>query len=289
MSTWRNRAHLATASLCAAAAVLAPAAVRGEGQAASARAAASPVIEGLEVNADAGVATGSTLGVTMRGSPRGHASVLLPGDPAPVALHETDPGVYVASYTVRATERIDPDGTIRASVASGPRVTIARFRFPPSFRGTHAAMVKPVVPIAAEVKPVVPIAPAPAHAPAAAQSTAILGAAASTPAPLVLQVLSPATRALVTPDSGVQIEGRTAPNALVRTRIDAVPPAVPGRASVAQLVMEETVQADAEGRFHVDLGPQRAVPGTRFEIGLRAMHGQQSTPEQRLVAVQGQG
>jgi hypothetical protein len=116
-----------------------------------------------------------------------------------------------------------------------------------------------------------------------------MGAAAVTATPLSLQVLQPTAGTLVTASSGLLIEGRTAPNALVRTRIDAVPPVVPGRASVAQIVMEETVQADADGRFRISLGPQRAVPGTQFEIGLRATRGEQSTPEQRLVAVQGQG
>jgi hypothetical protein len=53
--------------------------------------------------------------------------------------------------------------------------------------------------------------------------------------------------------------------------------------------MEETVQADADGRFRIDVGPQRVAPGTHFEIGLQASQGEQSTPEQRLVIVQGAG
>ena len=280
MTFLRSRARLMTALLATAAAALAPAApVFAQAQGAPAGSPVSPVIDGVEVNADAALATGSTLDVKVRGTPHGRASVLLPGGAGPLVLREADPGIYVGTYTVRDGDRIDPDGAIRTSVAAGARTTIARFRFPPSFRATETAAVRPIVPIAA----------APAHAAATPPSTAIMGAAAVTAAPLSLQVLQPTAGTLVTASSGLLIEGRTAPNALVRTRIDAVPPLVPGRASVAQIVMEETVQADADGRFRISLGPQRAAPGTQFEIGLRATRGEQSTPEQRLVAVQGQG
>jgi hypothetical protein len=280
MTILRCRIRFTTTLLAATAAVLGPAApVFAQAQVAPAGSPTSPVIDGVEVNADAALAAGSTLDLTVRGTPHGRASVLLPGSAGPLVLREADPGVYVGHYTVRDVDHIDPEGAIRTSVAAGARTTIARFRFPPSFRTTESAAVRPVVPIAA----------APAHAPTVPQSTATMGAAAVTATPLSLQVLQPTAGTLVTASSGLLIEGRTAPNALVRTRIDAVPPVVPGRASVAQIVMEETVQADADGRFRISLGPQRAVPGTQFEIGLRATRGEQSTPEQRLVAVQGQG
>jgi hypothetical protein len=184
----------------------------------------------------------------------------------------------VGHYKVRQADHIDANAPIRASVAQGARSTIASFRFPPSFRDVDTAAVKPVVPLESGA----------AHAPDAAQSTAIMGAAAPTAAPLVLEVTPPANGVLDARD-GVMLEGRTSPNALVRTRVDAVPPAPAGRASVAQIVMEETVQADAEGRFRIHVGPQHATPGTHFEIGLRASQGEQSTPEQRLVLVMADG
>jgi hypothetical protein len=241
---------------------------------------ASPVIDGVNINADAGLAPGSTLDITLRGTPRGQAAVLLPGGGGLLRLREREPGLYVGSYTVGQADRIDPQAPIRATVAQGPRSTIASFRFPPSFRDPETATA---------VKPAVPLESGAAHGPDAAQSTAIMGAAApAAVVPLVLQVTPPAST-VVDARAGVVLEGRTAPNALVRTRVDAVPPAAPGRASVAQLVMEETVQADAEGRFRVRVGPQRAAPGTHFEIGLRASQGEQSTPEQRLVLVMGDG
>ena len=239
---------------------------------------ASPIIDGLDINADAALAPGSTLDIAVRASPRGQATILLPGGEGPVRLRESEPGLYVGNYRVRQGDRIDAQGAIRASVAQGPRSTVASFRFPRSFRDAATAAVKPVVPLETTS----------AHAPETAQSTATMGSAAATAVPLVLEVTPPAST-LLDGHAGVMLEGRTAPNALVRTRIDAVPPAPAGRASVAQIVMEETVQADADGRFQIRVGPQRATPGTHFEIGLRASQGEQSTPEQRLVLVMGDG
>ena len=138
------------------------------------------------------------------------------------------------------------------------------------------------------VTPVVPLSRASAEPPSQVAATNVMGAA-PVPARLLLEVLRPSFPLRLDAASGVVVEGRTAPHALVRARVDAVPPAAAGRASVAQLVMEETVQADADGNFRVSLGPQRAATGTRFEIALRASQGAQSTPEQRLVVLPAQG
>jgi hypothetical protein len=276
MSKSRSRARHAAVLLAAAlAAGLVPSA---HAQATSTSTlAASPVIDGLEINADAGLRAGSTLDIAVRGTPGGQAIVLLPGDGPMVRLHETDPGVYVGSYTVREADRIDAQGPIRASVAQGARSTIAGYLFPPSFREVDTADVAPAVPITGSTA-----------APGPVQPTAVMGATAATAAPLVLQVTPPSVTT-VDDRNGVAVEGRTAPDAFVRVRVDTVPPAAPGRASVARTVMEETVQADADGRFRIDVGPQRVAPGTHVEIALQATQGEQSTPEQRLVIVQGAG
>lgn len=138
------------------------------------------------------------------------------------------------------------------------------------------------------VSPSVALAPATANPSSQVVGTNVMGAAAA-PAPLSLQLLRPSPFARFDPAAGVLLEGRTAPNALVRARVDAVPPAAPGRASVALLLMEETVQADAAGHFRVSVGPHRAAAGTRYEIGVRATQGAQSTPEQRVVVMPAQG
>ena len=138
------------------------------------------------------------------------------------------------------------------------------------------------------VTPVVPLSPADAQPASQVVATNAMGAAPA-PARLLLEVLRPSFPLRLDTTGGLVVEGRTAPHALVNARVDAVPPAAAGRATVARLVMEETVQADADGNFRVSLGPQRAAPGTRFEIALRASQGAQSTPEQRLVVLPAQG
>ena len=87
-----------------------------------------------------------------------------------------------------------------------------------------------------------------------------MGAAA--PSVLALQVVSPSQMAAVE-GTQVVVQGRTAPNANVRVKVDAVSPPVGNRLSVAQPVTQQTVQADAEGNFSFNFGSHRAVVGTR--------------------------
>ncbi|WP_427913492.1 hypothetical protein ACPWT1_00500 [Ramlibacter sp. MMS24-I3-19] len=138
------------------------------------------------------------------------------------------------------------------------------------------------------VTPVVPLAPASAQASSQVVATRAMGAAPAPPR-LLLEVLRPSFPLRLDPRGGLVVEGRTAPHALVQARVDAVPPAPAGRTSVAQLLMEETVQADADGNFRITLGLQRAMRGTRYEIALRATDGAQSTAEQRLLVLPVQG
>ncbi|GAC1529161.1 MAG: hypothetical protein NVS2B4_07400 [Ramlibacter sp.] len=241
---------------------------------ATASLAASPVIDGLQINADSALDPGSILDIAVRGTPHGRASVRLPGGPM-VALREREPGLYTGRYTVRQRDRIDASSPLRATVAQGSRSAIASYRFPPSFR----------VPEVAAASSAPPLSPATAAAPPAPEPTVAPGAAPAMAAAtgLVLKVTAPSQPAVLDAGTGLLVEGRTAPNAMVRARIDAVPAAAPGRSAVARIVMEETVQADADGRFRITLGPQRELPGTQLQIGLRASQGDQVTPEQRLV------
>jgi hypothetical protein len=114
--------------------------------------------------------------------------------------------------------------------------------------------------------------------------TRTMGAPTAPSAPLWLQVLSPGTNSSV--DIGeVVVRGRTIPGAEVRMQVDAIPQAPPGFAVVAQPVMQQTVRADALGEFSFTIGPQRAPPGMRYDVLLRASDGSRSTPEQRLVLI----
>ena len=94
---------------------------------------AAPAIDALQVDADSGLAPGSTLQFTVRGTPRGKARVQVQGSNVALALKEGARGVYRGSYTVRRADRIDPANLIRASLAVGSRTTVSSYSFPPAF------------------------------------------------------------------------------------------------------------------------------------------------------------
>ena len=106
--------------------------------------------------------------------------------------------------------------------------------------------------------------------------------------PMVLQITSPGPNAVIDA-SQLVLQGRTAPGATVNVKVVAVPPTAPGRLAVAQAVTDQTLQADANGNFSLNFGPQRYAPGTRFEVQLIAKHGALAAAEQRLTLFQRQG
>ena len=115
-----------------------------------ARPAAAPVIEGLEVNADAGLTPGSTLEFTVRGTPDSIARVQVAGSSVSLPLKETRPGIYTGNYTVRKTERgLVPSAMIRADLTHNGRTVNSNFSFPASFAmlaaNTTAAAAAPRV------------------------------------------------------------------------------------------------------------------------------------------------
>lgn len=198
------------------------------------------------------LAPGSPVRFSLDGTPGATASVSLPGLAAPLVLQETGPGHYIGNHPLRAVD-LSARGPIVATLQQGGRTATAQL-------ATTLASL-----------------PAP-------QGTSVLGAAApmAPVAPLRLQVTAPS-------ESSVQIgqpmlvSGHTAPNASVQARVDAVQPPGSGRTAVARRLLQQTVQADADGNFRIDLGLARSAPGTRYDIGLRATQGEQVTPELRLA------
>ena len=90
------------------------------------------------------------------------------------------------------------------------------------------------------------------------------------------------------------IRGRTVPFAMVQVRVDAISPT--GRradAGVAQRLLSEQVQADANGDFSFHFNPRYSregasslpVPGTRYELSLSANR-DNATGESRLMLFQ---
>ena len=227
---------------------------------------AGPQARGLEVNADSGVAPGSQLRLALEATPGGQASARIPGVDVAVPLKEVSPGNYTGQYTVRRSDRIDPAAVIKVSLTADGRTVHGNFTFPPSFMA--------------------PVAAAPAQPAVVAPPKVV-----ATTLPLV--VMSHQNNGGVGQEV-TTIRGRTAPFATVHVRVDAIPPA--GRradAAVAQRMLSEAVQADANGEFSVDFNPRffrdnassLPVPGTRYEVSISASR-DNLTSESRLLLFQ---
>ncbi|MES2936437.1 MAG: hypothetical protein V4864_02070 [Pseudomonadota bacterium] len=95
--------------------------------------------------------------------------------------------------------------------------------------------------------------------------------------PLPLHLSSPANNATVDPNGGVYVQGRTVPWATVRVKVDAVPPVIGSRLGVALQLADQTVQADRDGYFSVNVAPRAAgIPGSRYEVSVTANQGPQT-------------
>lgn len=109
---------------------------------------------------------------------------------------------------------------------------------------------------------------------------------ASGPANVPIQILSHVNNGQV--DGNVtNIRGRTAPMAEITVRVDAVPPVV-GQFGVAQNVFSRTIQADSNGNFEFSFSSPFPVPGTRYDVAMKANKADVTT-EAKLVLYQRQG
>jgi hypothetical protein len=108
---------------------------------------------------------------------------------------------------------------------------------------------------------------------------------ASGPANVPIQILSHTNNGQV--DGNVTVRGRSAPMAEISVRVDAVPPVV-GQFGVARNVLSRTIQADSNGNFEFSFSSPIPVPGTRYDIAMRA-HKADVTTESKLVLYQRQG
>ena len=121
--------------------------------------------------------------------------------------------------------------------------------------------------------------------------SAVLGAPSVV---LPLMVMSHQNNAVVD-HNATTIRGRTAPFATVTVRVDAIAPLVGRRvdAGVAQRLLAESVQADANGDFSFTFSPRQVrdnastlpVPGTRYDVSISANRDNQ-TSESRLMLFQ---
>ena len=111
---------------------------------------------------------------------------------------------------------------------------------------------------------------------------------------LPLMVMSHRNNAVIGQEPAT-MRGRTAPFTTVQVRVDAIPPVVGRRvdAGVAQRLVSESVQADANGDFSFHFNPRYSrdnasslpVPGTRYEVSI-TVNRDNATSESRLMLFQ---
>ena len=105
---------------------------------------------------------------------------------------------------------------------------------------------------------------------------------------LPLEVTNHADNTVVDPDGSLVIRGRTAPHARVHVEVQAGNP-ITGMIGLQQPASDKWVQADADGHFTARLPAKGLpIPGTRYDVQLRATHGSRSA-EESLTLYQRQG
>ncbi|HVZ43320.1 MAG TPA: hypothetical protein VHA82_05875 [Ramlibacter sp.] len=215
------------------------------------RTAAAPRIERFTALQVGRLEPGRELRYRVTGLPGARVTLEIPGIVERFPMDEVSPGVYETTYTLR--ERDDPDAfrIAIATLRSGDRWVTSRLD-----RGN-----------APEIE---------VHRPVAVTTD------------LPLAVFSPGNGGIVDANGTVIIEGRTAPHARVHVRVDAVPPHRGGMYGVAETVFEDTVHADEIGHFSAAVDPSGPVmPGTRYEVSLRARDGDQTAEVHLTVRQRG--
>lgn len=121
-------------------ALLAPLAATFVAQPVAAQQRAAPAITSMALNADAGLAPGSTLRFQLTASPNlPQARVALGDSGVTVDLEQKGPGKYSGSYVVRRADRIDPSQLMTVRVSDGSHAWSRSFSYPPAFQALAAS------------------------------------------------------------------------------------------------------------------------------------------------------
>ncbi len=106
--------------------------------------------------------------------------------------------------------------------------------------------------------------------------------AAINPDQIPLQILSPTNNSRVA--GPIEVTGRSSPQTTINVNVTATN-SVAGVIGINRDMLNRNVQSDAQGNFSFQFNPTIAIPGTRYEISLSAVNGNQSN-EQTLVIFQ---
>jgi hypothetical protein len=99
---------------------------------------------------------------------------------------------------------------------------------------------------------------------------------------LPLEVTSPQENSRVS--GTVEVTGRSAPNTTISINVKAVN-SLAGLIGFNRNILDRSIQTDAQGNFRFTFNPNLNVPGTRYEVSLRATRDNQ-TREETLVLIQ---
>lgn len=103
------------------------------------RAVVTPAIQGIALNADRGLAPGSTLNVSVQGTVNARSAEVRLGDSGvDIALREVAPGTYRGSHTIRPGDRIDPRGMLSVQLTTSSETVTRNFTFPATFQAPAA-------------------------------------------------------------------------------------------------------------------------------------------------------
>lgn len=91
-------------------------------------------IEHMSIDSDAGLRPGSTLRIEVRATPGARWANLSLADDVRVALRERSPGIYVGSYVIRRSDRIDPERQMMLRADWGDRPVTVAYDYPAPFR-----------------------------------------------------------------------------------------------------------------------------------------------------------
>lgn len=202
---------------------------------------------------------GSDFRVTINGTPRAQASVLLVQDGRTireVTAQETSSGVYTATLPVRSGDRVQEG------------IVVARLQR--QGQSTYAAAPQPFqFGVATQPTP----SPQPTPTPTPTQGE------------LRPRFTSHTDGAEVDSD-GFTLIGQTRPNATVAIRVT-YRVSVLGVNVVEQTLVERDVQADRNGQFQLEVSPPRLpVPGVRYTVRATARQGNETSPETRITLSQ---
>lgn len=115
-------------------------------------------------------------------------------------------------------------------------------------------------------------------------TTQEVSATVSAPGPLLPQITNLRDGDRVS-GSSFTLQGTTAPNASVRVNVTAST-SLGGIISAQQTVTNQTVQADAQGRFTITVRPPIPASGTVYQVNLTATSGNQTSPTVTLRLTQ---